>query len=67
VLTPPGNERALAAAIDSVAFDPGLRQRLGAAARSQVAERHGPEAHYRAILEIYGHELEARGECEVRP
>ena len=39
LLVPPGNDGAMAAALDRLAGDPGLRDRLGAAARI-TAERH---------------------------
>ena len=48
VLTPPGDERALAAAIQRLAADPSLRARLGAAAR-RTAERFTIEENVRRV------------------
>lgn len=57
VLVPPGDPRALAAAIGTLLDDPGLRARLGAAGRARVLERftwrvtaEGTAACYRALL-----------------
>ena len=48
ILTPPGDERALAAAIQRLAADPSLRARLGAAARRTV-ERFTIEENVRRV------------------
>lgn len=53
LLVAPGSEEDLASAIDAAALDPALRARLGNAARERVEQRHGPEAHYQAVLAAY--------------
>jgi len=53
LLVPPGDESALALAIDRAIDDSGLRARLGRQARRGTELRHSPEAHYQALLAAY--------------
>ena len=74
VLVPPGDSRALAAALALLARDPALRARLGRAARDHVAARFDRAACARAIAPLFfggaGRDLAGDGraaECLVRP
>ncbi len=53
LLVPPGDAIALAAAIETLASDPALRVRMGAAARA-TAERYSWDACTEAHLDLYG-------------
>lgn len=54
LLVPPGDVRALAAAIDRLLREPSLRQRLGAAARASIEARFSLESAIERLLELYG-------------
>jgi glycosyltransferase involved in cell wall biosynthesis len=49
----PGDSTALARAIDRLAGDPSLRERLGAAARASAVRRFDPDGFARAFLALY--------------
>jgi 2-deoxystreptamine N-acetyl-D-glucosaminyltransferase/2-deoxystreptamine glucosyltransferase len=53
LLVPPGEPAALRAAIDRLLADPGLRGRLGAAARARIAELCGWDRVIDRTLEAY--------------
>ena len=53
LLVPPGDSRALAAAIRTLATDPSLAVRLGAAARRSVADRYSLSAMTQRFTEFY--------------
>jgi glycosyltransferase involved in cell wall biosynthesis len=53
LLVEPGDGDGLAAALERLAGDRGLRAAMGAAARSRCLERHGIDAIARAYLELY--------------
>lgn len=53
LLVPPRSPGELAAAIDRLLDDPGLRQRLGAAARKRCEALFSLEAHVAAVLQQY--------------
>lgn len=53
VLVPPGDVRALRAAIEQLLADPGLRARIGAAAREAVSAQAGAEA----LVALYEHNV----------
>ena len=53
IATPPGDARALAAALDRCAADPALRARLGTAARATASSRFDPSLFVDAFLNIY--------------
>ncbi|MCW3000506.1 MAG: glycosyl transferase group 1 [Solirubrobacterales bacterium] len=53
VLVPPGDAAALRAALAALAQDRALRERVGAAGRARVAERHAPELVARAHADLY--------------
>ena len=55
VLTPPGDERALAAAIQRLAADPALRARLASAARRTAEERFTIEENVRRVARHLEH------------
>jgi len=59
LLVPPGDAIALASALQRVAADPGLRTRLGAAAREHVAKTFGMERFVAEFAALY-EELAAR-------
>ncbi|MBU6411079.1 MAG: glycosyltransferase family 4 protein [Verrucomicrobiota bacterium] len=54
LLVPPGDAAALAAALDQLRTDPGLRRRLGQAARATVLRDHTWDAVVRCILGLAG-------------
>ena len=58
LLCPPGDEAALAAAIDRLAGDPALRARLGAAGRARILAEFSIDAMVDGNLAIYRHVLE---------
>lgn len=53
LLVPPGDEVALADAVERLAADPNLRHRLGERARSAAAERFGPETFAEAMVGLW--------------
>jgi glycosyltransferase involved in cell wall biosynthesis len=50
---PPGDELALARALNELLADPGMQQTMGAAGRRAVAERFSPETHVTALVKGY--------------
>jgi glycosyltransferase involved in cell wall biosynthesis len=64
-LVPPGDPAALAEALQGVLADPGLRSRLGRAARARVEERFDLESWGLAHLNLYARELERAGLAPV--
>ena len=54
ILCPPGDVRALAAALDRLRTDPALRRRLGAAAREYVVRHHTWDAVVGRMLQLAG-------------
>ena len=65
-LVPPGDEAALAAALEELAADPGLRRERGLAARALYEERFTFEAHMARLLPLFRGETAAREGVEVR-
>ena len=61
LLTPPGDPRALTAALDRLLTEPGLRTRLGAAARRRAGEHFDQRAVARVSLETYAAVARAKG------
>lgn len=62
LFVPPGDVPALAAAIQRLAGDPGLRARLGAGAAKRVDERYSADLQAAAYLDLYGEVVrEAQG------
>ena len=61
LLTPPGDARALTAALDRLLTEPGLRARLGAAARRRAVEHFDQRAVARVSLETYAAVARAKG------
>jgi glycosyltransferase involved in cell wall biosynthesis len=61
LLVPPADPDALAAALDRLLADPGLRRRLGAAGLERARERFDLSAPRAAHLELYARELARRG------
>jgi glycosyltransferase involved in cell wall biosynthesis len=53
LLVPPGEPRALAAALRSLAADPSYARALGAAARGHVIRHHAPVRHLTVLLRHY--------------
>jgi glycosyltransferase involved in cell wall biosynthesis len=53
LLVAPGDEHALAAVVRELLEDAGLRDRLGAAARGRVAERHDPRSTAETLATVY--------------
>ena len=53
LLVPPGDEVALAAALERLAADPGLAARLGGAAAADVRERFAPELLGQRVQALY--------------
>ncbi len=60
LLVPPGDPRAMAQAILRLAADPGLGDRLAAAARRRAQRRHDPRAIADALVEVYRQILRTR-------
>jgi glycosyltransferase involved in cell wall biosynthesis len=60
VLVEPGDARALAAAVDALVADPGLRARLGAAARTRVKQAFSVAQMSAGNLAVYREVLEGR-------
>jgi glycogen(starch) synthase len=54
LLVPPGNAAALAAALERLLGDPGLRRRLGGCGRATFEARFSPEAVAGALRDLYG-------------
>jgi glycosyltransferase involved in cell wall biosynthesis len=54
LLVPPADDLALSSAIRRLLNDPGLAERIGAAARQRVAERFTPALQLRTVTEIVG-------------
>jgi glycosyltransferase involved in cell wall biosynthesis len=61
VLFAPGDVDALAAALEQLAADGRLRQRLGGSARARAEQRHSLDEMRRQYAELYRSELAARG------
>jgi glycosyltransferase involved in cell wall biosynthesis len=61
LLVPPGDARALAQAIGSLLDDPGLRERLGKAARSIAVRGHDVSTMTQRLIGIYDELLAAKG------
>jgi glycosyltransferase involved in cell wall biosynthesis len=61
LLTPPGDARALTAALDRLLTDPGLRAGLGAAARRRAGLHFDQRAVARVSLETYAAVARAKG------
>ncbi|MFC8452843.1 glycosyltransferase [Kitasatospora sp. NPDC057223] len=61
LLTPPGDARALTAALDRLLTDPGLRAGLGAAARRRAGRHFDQRAVARVSLETYAAVARAKG------
>jgi glycosyltransferase involved in cell wall biosynthesis len=53
LLVPPGDPRALRAALERLLADPALRQRMGAAARERARAAFGRDAQADALLAAY--------------
>jgi len=66
LLVPPGDERALAGALDRAVEEPGLATALGRAARSAAEQRYGPDTHYRALLAAYAGTDVERSQGDVK-
>ncbi|MFI6445828.1 glycosyltransferase [Kitasatospora sp. NPDC050543] len=60
LLTPPGDARALTTALDRLLTEPGLRERLGAAARRRATAHFDQRAVARVSLETYAAVARAR-------
>jgi glycosyltransferase involved in cell wall biosynthesis len=54
LLYPPGDAPALAAAIERLATDRVLRDRLAAGARASAEQKHSPERHMARLVELFG-------------
>jgi len=54
LLFPPGNVEQLAKGISFLHERPELAAQMGAAGREQVRNRHSPETHYAALIQLYG-------------
>ncbi|GAA2826322.1 glycosyltransferase family 4 protein [Kitasatospora paracochleata] len=61
LLTPPGDARALTAALDRLLTEPGLRAELGTAARRRALDRFDQRAVARVSLQTYAAVARARG------
>ena len=61
LLVPPGDETALAGALERALGDMALRRRLGAAGRTRVEEHFALDAFREAHVRLYREELAARG------
>ncbi|MFF2045209.1 glycosyltransferase [Kitasatospora sp. NPDC058170] len=61
LLTPPGDARALTSALDRLLTEPGLRERLGAAARHRARAHFDQRAVARVSLETYAAVARAKG------
>ena len=61
LLVPPGDADALAAALERLADDPALCERLGAAARSEAEARYGWDRHAARILDALAERLAPDG------
>lgn len=53
LVVPAGDVAALGAALTRLAGDPALAERLGRAGRRAVVERHAPDHHLAAVLDVY--------------
>jgi glycosyltransferase involved in cell wall biosynthesis len=60
LLVEPGDDRAMAQALDRALADPALARRLGESAHCAVLERHGPEAWTGRLIGIYAGVLSGR-------
>lgn len=65
LLVAPGDERALAAAIEALLSHPDRRLRLGAAGRARVAARFTPERHAHELADAYDRACAPRGGVRV--
>jgi len=54
LLVPPGDAGALADALQRLITEPGLRERLAAAGKTDADARFSEEAHFRDLLTIFG-------------
>jgi len=54
IVVPPGDSDALASALERLASDPALRERLGRAARAECEQRLTPEAFTRQLIALVG-------------
>jgi glycosyltransferase involved in cell wall biosynthesis len=61
LLVPPGDVRALREALERLLGDPGLRSRVGTAARVRALEATGPQAYAEAVLEAYAEAVNRSG------
>lgn len=68
-LTPPGDAEAIADALETLARDPELRRRLGAAGRESVQQHHNLERNATRLVSLFrAHGAEERaGEREIAP
>lgn len=53
LVVPPRDPDALGAALERLAGDAGLAARMGRAGRRAVLDRHGPDRHLAALLDVY--------------
>ena len=67
ILVPPGDARALAAALSRLAGDAGLRQRMGEAGRARAEEHFDVSGFRRAHVELYARQLALKGPLSGRP
>jgi len=66
-LVPPGDQVTFADRVTRLLSDPGLRQRMGAAAREQVDAEASPKAMARRIEAVYADALAARRAARAKP
>jgi glycosyltransferase involved in cell wall biosynthesis len=67
LLVPPRDPVRLAAALERLLVDPGLRRRLGANGRKRVREHFGLEAFQQAHVDVYRRALARRGTAAPSP
>jgi glycosyltransferase involved in cell wall biosynthesis len=68
-LYPTGNVEKLAQAIRALASSPNVARRMGSAGYERVRQRHTPEAHYDAVIQLYERVIGEKrtGRVESRP